>query len=144
MKLWSKFQWRCFNIPMSKIWKICACVTHDYPLIHTTYKFPDMISVGNVYWRYSLYLGFTWIYKVSSYSHSSFYIKNKLEKGRSLDSLQKKGGWYFWGGLDTPMHTKSASPSQAKQLPELPPPHVTAFRHVSNSLSVYLFLNSEL
>ena len=33
---------------------LCACVTHQYSLKHTIYKFPDIVSVGNLHWGYPL------------------------------------------------------------------------------------------
>ena len=40
-----------------KIWNICVCATHDYPLKHTIYKFHDIITVGNLHWGYHLVNG---------------------------------------------------------------------------------------
>ena len=39
-----------FDTPMHKIWSICACATPDYLLIHTTYKFSNII--GNLHGGY--------------------------------------------------------------------------------------------
>lgn len=35
---------------MFKIRNICACATLNFSLMHTIYKFPDMIIVGNLHW----------------------------------------------------------------------------------------------
>ena len=39
---------------MLKTWNISACATRDHWLVRTIYKFPDMLSVGSLHWRYPL------------------------------------------------------------------------------------------
>ena len=53
----SKVQLKHFYTSMLKIWNICACSTHYYLLILTICKFPDMILVGKLQWRYPLING---------------------------------------------------------------------------------------
>ena len=46
---------------MFKIWKIYTCATCDYLLIHTIYKFSEIVSIGNLPLGYPLInRGYRW------------------------------------------------------------------------------------
>ena len=54
LQLWSKFQWKHFEIPIFKISNICVCAHCNHLLVCIIYKFPVIIRILNLHWRYIL------------------------------------------------------------------------------------------